>query len=142
MDEVEEGRILAELRAMLQETGFSWIAEQAEAALWPGSSDRAIVLALIDAAEAVTVDLAQAELDTMRLLEVDEIVFESDPDPDPDPDPDGDGGDGRHFEPTQARKDLDDNVRIREDLRRTTLSGMSQYMKVFEELRVRLDGLD
>lgn len=132
MNEGEIERLIAELRAMLRETGFGWAAEQSEAAMWPATSNRAVAHALIDAAEAVTVDLAQAELAAIRLLKVDEIVFKPDPDSD---------GDGRSLKDDTASIGRDDSDRLSGEHRRATLDAMPEYAPMFAELRKHLDGL-
>src|SRR5690606_18090818 len=109
MEEEEIERLIAELRAMLRETGFGWVAEQAEAALRPATSHRAVALALLDAAGARTVDLAQAELAAIRQLEVEEVISK----PDREGNSDGDDNDGgRDLEAAGASKYFDDSDRL------------------------------
>ncbi|HUD92204.1 hypothetical protein [Sphingobium sp.] len=132
MDEEEVEGLIAELRAMLRGMGFDWAAEQAEAGIHPATASRAVARALIDAAEAVTVDLAQAELATMQLLKVDEIVFMPGPDAD---------GDARDLVETKESIGLDQNDRVRGQQRRAALDIVSGYAPTFAALRGRLDGL-
>lgn len=134
MDEEEIIRLISELRSMLQDMGFGWAAEQAEANLPRAAAIREVARALIDAAEAVTVDLAQAELYSMRLLKVDEIVFMPDSDADADVE-------GRDLVVIKENIGLDEIDRVRGPQRRATLDLMPGYEPAFKALRERLDGL-
>jgi hypothetical protein len=87
MDDREIDALIAELRRMLDEDGFGWAREQAEGALPPATPPRSMALALIAAAESVTVDLARSELAMLDSFGTEEIHFR----PDLGADPDGDG---------------------------------------------------
>ena len=76
MDEDEIEGLTTELRTLLDENGFGWMRQQGEAALDPSWHPRWLALALLDAAENVTVDLANAELAIMDAFGTDEIRFE------------------------------------------------------------------
>jgi hypothetical protein len=132
-DEVE--RLIAELREMLRKTGFGWAEEQAQAALPPASPAHIVAQALIDAAETVTVDLAQAEIASLLELEVDEIVFKVDLDADGDSD-----GSGRVLDESKAMS-VDEGNWLRGQERKAALGVMSRYADVFAQLRVWLNGI-
>lgn len=132
-DEIE--RLIAELREMLHQAGFGWAEEQAQAALSPASPAHIVAHALIDAAETVTVDLAQAEIASLRELRVEEIVFRV------DPDADGDSYDGERIVDELKAIIGDGGSWLRGQERRAALEVMSGYAHVFAELRVRLNGL-
>lgn len=87
MDDEDIRRLIVDLRAMMAETGFGWAVDQAEACLPIDTHPYWRARALIDAAEAVTVDLAEAEIRATQSLEVREITFALDV-------ADGDDGDG------------------------------------------------
>lgn len=132
-DEVE--RLIAELREMLRKKGFGWAEEQALAALQPASPAHMVAHALIDAAETVTVDLAQAEIASLREIGVEDIVFEVDPDADGDSD-----GSGRVLDESKTIS-VDEGNWLRGQERKAALEVMSGYAHVFAELRVRLNGV-
>lgn len=124
--------LIADLRAMMARNGFGWAAGEAEAGLYASAGRRARVRALIDAAEGVTVDLAEIEIRTLDRLEAEEIVFKPDPD----------AGDGeRSSDPLEddevARGDPD---RLRGQRRRAVLVELASQREVFQQLRGRLDG--
>jgi hypothetical protein len=140
VNEEEIDRLIVELRALLRETGFAWAGEQAEAALSSDSSSYWIARALIDAAEAVTAELAGIEAAATRVLGVDEIIFKR------DPDVDGDGGDeagdgDRGVAPGSIAEVPDGGDRLRGPQRRAAIQTMAGYSSAFAELRGRLDGL-
>lgn len=140
MNEEEIERLIVELRAMLRETGFAWAGEDAEAALSYDASSYWIARALIDAAEAVTTELAGIEATATRLIGVEEMIFKS------DPDADGDGGyeagdDERGLAPGSIPELSDGDDRLRGPQRRAAILAMAEYTSAFAELRGRLDGL-
>ena len=120
---------------MLEESGFGWLAEQAAAALPRWAADRAIARALIDAAEAATVDLAHAELMSIQTLQVDQIVFKQ------DHDAEGYSEIGPAFEQIKESSVVDDTDRVRGRRRRVALEGMTNYATAFAALRDSLDDL-
>lgn len=127
MDEEGIGRLIAELRDMMMDNGFGWAAEQAEAGLPPRPRLYLVALALIDAAEAVTVKLAQAEIAAIKRLDVEQMDFM--------PDPEGE-------EARTARVELEDAITV-DDLRgadrRELLVSLSNTGAAFEELRRQLN---
>ena len=135
MNDEEVTRLTDDLRSMLEETGFGWLAAQAGAALPRGATDREIARALIDAAEAATVDLAHAELISIRTLQVDQIVYN------PDPDAEGYREDRSEFRQAKESSAVDDNDRARGQLRLATLERMTEYTDSFVSLRAELDDL-
>lgn len=140
MDEEEVEQLIGELRAMLRETGFGWAGEQAEAALQPDTSRYWIARALIEAAEAVTVDLARIEVTAIRILGVKEIVFKRDLGADGDDR--GEGGDGdRSSTQTIASEDFGDGDWFRGPQRLGLLEEMQNFASAFADLKGRLDGI-
>lgn len=139
MEDEEVERLIAELRETLRQTGFGWAAEQAEAALPPDANARIIAHALVNAAENVTVDLAQVEIASVRQLGVEEIVFKVDPGADGGgTESDGDG-DGRVLDRPRATAVAEGNW-LRGQQRRATLEVMAGYAQEFAALRKRLNG--
>lgn len=78
MDEEDIRSLIIMLRAMMAEAGFGWAVDQAEACLPIDASLHWRARALIDAAEAVTVGLAEAEISAQQSLGVGEITFTPD----------------------------------------------------------------
>lgn len=144
MEDEEVQRLVYELRASLRETGFGWAVEQAEASLSADAPSRIVAHVLIDAAEAVTVELAQAELATIKRLGVEEIVFMTDPGADSGPEgaDEGNGGDyGRPIYMVETGVPAADGDRLRGQQRRAALDSMPTYSATFAELRERLRGV-
>lgn len=140
MEDEEVERLIAELREALRQTGFGWAAEQAEAALPADAPARIVAHALVNAAETVTVDLAQAEIASVRQLGVEEIVFKVDPGADGGGfDADGDI-DGRALDGSRATA-ADEGIGLRGQQRRAALEVMPDYARDFAILRERLNGL-
>ena len=136
MNDDEMDELIASLRAMLIRYGFGYVAEEAEEGLYPTAGRRARALALIDAAEGVTVDLADIELRLLDRLEAEEIVFQRD-----DEDEAGDytrvqdaGGD-----PEAGAGGGD---RLRGPQRYALVAELASRRAVFRQLRRRLDGED
>lgn len=134
MSDEEVERLIAELREMLFRKGFGWAAIEAEESLYPTVAPRTRALALIAAAEIVTVDLAAVEMAADDSL----------------------GGEGVRFKPDEAGQDNDDDdaTGLRDlrgvdfepepllgSQRRAVLSDLSARRQVFTALRSRLDGL-
>jgi hypothetical protein len=133
MDDEEIERLITGLRGLLFRKGFGWAAVDAEDSLYPTVAPRTRALALIAAAEIVTVDLATIE------MAADEIL----------------GGEGIRFKPDYAaRADDEDAVALRDlragdveaeplsgSQRRTVLADLAAGRQVFTVLRSRLDGL-
>lgn len=133
-DEIE--RLIAELRETLHQTGFGWAEEQAQAALPPASPVHKVARALINAAETVTVELARAELASMRGLKVEEIVFKVDSDADGDSDRSVRGID------ESKMISVDEGNRLSGQERKAALKKILGSKRVFRELRLRLNRVD
>jgi hypothetical protein len=134
MDEEEIERLIADLRTMLIVRGFGWAAAQAEMGVFSDANRYWVAQALIDAAESVTVDLAEVEIRMLDRLEVEDVEFK----PDDDDDSDSDIGSvpPRH----ESRDDplgLTENLRGEE--RRAVLQDLATRRSVFIELRRLLD---
>ena len=133
MNDEEVERLITELREMLFRKGFGWAAVEAEESLYPTVTPRTRALALITAAEIVTVDLAAVE------MAADDVL----------------GGEGVRFKPDQAGRDNDEDAFTQRDRgaadfeaepllgpqRRAVLADLSGRRRVFTVLRSRLDGL-
>lgn len=136
MEDDEVARLIAELRETLRQTGFGWAEEQAQAALPPASPAHILAHALIDAAETVTVELAKAEIASMRELRVEEIVFKVDPDADGDSD-----GSVRDIDESKMIS-VDEGNWLSGQERKAALKEILGSAHVFDELRMRLNGVD
>jgi hypothetical protein len=133
MNDEEIDRLITELREMLFRSGFGWAAVEAEESLYPTVTPRTRALALITAAEIVTVDLAAVE------MAADDVL----------------GGQGIRFKPDEAGRDYDEDAFALRDRgavdfeaepllgpqRRAVLADLSARGEVFAVLRSRLDGL-
>ncbi len=133
MDDEEIQRLIIDLRGMLFRKGFGWAAVEAEESLYPTVTPRTRALALISAAEIVTVDLAAVEMAA-------DAIF---------------GGEGIRFKPDVAGRDNDEDASALRERRavdfetepllgperRTVLANLSARRQVFTVLRSRLDGL-
>ena len=131
MDDEEIEVWIGVLRGMLDENGFSWARQQAEAALHPGWHRRWLARALLDAAENITVDLAQVELAVSSGLGTDDFGFK----PDDGADPDGDA-----FVPEQRSEFTERIDMLRGPERRETLHRLAGMRDEFEMLRALLNG--
>ncbi|QIR84908.1 hypothetical protein [Paracoccus sp. AK26] len=130
-DEIEN--LIVGLRTLLDDNGFGWAREQAEAALDPGWQRRWLARALLDAAESVTVDLAQAELAMLETLGTDEVDFE------PDGSVDVDGAIVVAAERGSASEMID---QPRGALRRKTIQELASKRYAFQMLREQLGSID
>lgn len=131
MDDEEIEGLIAALQAMLDDNGFSWARQQAEAALDPGWHRRWFARALLDAAENVTVDLAQVELAVLSGLGTDDVNFK----PDDGADPDGDT-----FLPEERSEFAERIDMLRGPERRETLQRLARMRDEFRMLRAQLNG--
>jgi hypothetical protein len=131
-DEIDE--LIERLRAMLIRAGFGSTVEEAEHGLYPTAGRRARALALIDAAEGVTVDLADIELRVLDRLGAEEVVFRRDNEDQVD-DPSRVSGTGDAADTAAYGED-----RLRGPQRRGFLTQIAARRGVFRELRRRLDG--
>lgn len=132
MDDEEIEKTIIELRNLLDDHGFGWAREQAEATFDPGWNRRWLAHALIDAAETVTVDLAEAETVMLDLFGTDEVSFKHDEDAD--------------SEMAAFVVDGSDAVdgkgdRLRGPQRREALKDLIGKRYAFQMLKARLDGL-
>lgn len=133
MDDEEIEQLIVDLRQLLFRKGFAWAAIEAEDSLNSMVAPRTRALALIAAAETVTVDLADAELAANDVF----------------------GGGGIRFEPDDTeRPDGEEplSLRDREALnvgplppsgsqRREVLVELAAHREAFASLRSHLDGL-
>lgn len=129
MSDEEIDELIGTLRAMLVGAGFGWVVEQAQAGLLPGAERIHVARSLIDAAEAVTVELADAEIRTLEVLDVGSVDFQ--------PDVEGDGA-------IEAGRDGPDGYdpadHVSGDRRRGVLREVVNQRSAFAELRRGLDG--
>lgn len=132
MDDEEIEQLIDKLRALLDEHGFGWAREQAEGALDPAWHRRRLARALIDAAEVVTVDLAEAEIAMLDRFGTDDIYFK----PDDEAEPDGEVFVDDERTPTSVKIE-----RLRGPQRRGILKNLASQRHVFQELRGQLDGI-
>lgn len=123
--------MVADLRALLIENGFGWAAEQAEQGLPPEVSMMTVALALIQATESVTVDLAEAEIVALDGLGVEDIDFK----PPPEEAAETDGPRARAII-SEAGAD-----RLRGPFRRKVLEDLANRRAIFDELRESLNGV-
>lgn len=133
MDDEEIEQLIADLRVLLFRKGFGWAAVEAEDSLNPMVAPRTRALALITAAEIVTVDLADVELAAHDIFGDEGIRFKPD---------DTEGADGE--EPLSPRdpKALDaGSIPLSGPQRREHLADLAAYRQVINSLRNRLDGL-
>ena len=133
MDDGEIERLITALRELLFRKGFGWAVVEAEESLYPIVTPRTRALALISAAEIVTVELAAVE------MAADDVL----------------GGEGVRFKLDDAGLDNDEDAFALGDRRavhfeaepllgpqrRAVLSDLSARQQVFTVLRSRLDGL-
>lgn len=132
MDDEDIRQLIAKLRTMLLANGFGWLVDEVEAELYPTVAPRTRALALIDAAEGVTVDLADAELRTLEILEVESIEFK--PDEEDQPDRDVPAG-----QASRGDASADDEL-LHGAERRAKLERLAEQRFAFRALRRRLDG--
>jgi hypothetical protein len=136
MSDEEIDDLIAKLQAMLNRNGFGYAAEEAEDGLYATVGRRARALALIDAAEGVTVDLADMELRVLDRLEAEELVFA--------PDLDDEFGESVRAQGAGDVGDLESGGadRLRGPQRRAFVTELAASRGVFRDLRRRLDGED
>jgi hypothetical protein len=129
-DEIED--LINQLRELLDANGFGWVREQAEASVDPSWHPRWLALALIGASEAVTVDLAKAELFTTEILGG-EAEFK----PDDGADQDDASSEGDDVANVPRRAAID---RLRGPQRREAVQALAGLSGTFNELRALLNG--
>lgn len=133
MDDEEIEQLIADLRELLFRKGFGWAAVDAEDSLNPVVAPRTRALALISAAEVVTVDLADVELAVDDIFGGEGIRFKPD---------DTERDDGEEALTPTDRKALDvGSLPLSGPQRRAMLADLAANRKVFTALRSRLDGL-
>lgn len=130
-EEVEE--LVSQLREMMDANGFAWAREEAEAVVEPHWQRRWLARALLDAAQSVTVDLAEAELSMFKTFDA-EVEFEPDDGAAPD-------GDVLAADSEDARQAVDKPERLRGQQRRQAVEQLAGLRAHFDELRGRLDDL-
>jgi hypothetical protein len=133
MDDDETERLISDLRGLLFRKGFGWVAVEAEEGLYPTVATRTRALALIAAAETITVDLAAVELAVDEAFDGQDVRFKPD---ELGRDEDGDTLAARH----QRSVDFDVEA-LQGQRRRTALADLAARRQVFAVLRSRLDGL-
>lgn len=133
MDDEEIEQLIADLRELLFRKGFGWAAVEADDSLNPMVAPRTRALALITAAEIVTVDLADVELAADDIFGGEGIRFKPD---------DVEPADGEEALTARDRKALDvGSLSLSGPQRREVLTGLAAHRQVFTALRSRLDGL-
>lgn len=134
MDDEEIEQLIAHLRELLFRKGFGWAAVEAEDSLNSMVALRTRALALITAAEIVTVDLAGVELAVDNCLGGAEIRFEPD---------DTDRPDDEVALSPRDRKAFDaESYSPSGPERREMLSELAAHRQIFSLLRRHLDGVD
>lgn len=133
MEEKEIEELISQLREMMDASGFIWARVEAEAAVEPYWPRRWLARALLDAAQSVTVDLAEAELSLFETFDA-EVEFERD---------DGAAPDGEvlaaDFE--RARQATEQPERLRGQQRRQAVEKLARQSGYFDELRGMLNGI-
>ncbi|MDR6955513.1 hypothetical protein J2X65_004893 [Ancylobacter sp. 3268] len=132
MDNDDIQQLITELRRMLVDNGFGWVVDEAETELYPTVALRTRALALIDATEGVTVNLAEIELRTLDVLEVEGVEFK----PDEEDRPDG----GVLVDQASGVEAIRSADRLRGAERRAKLKQLAEQRFAFQVLRRRLDG--
>jgi len=79
MEEDEIDALIADLSSQLIEYGFAWALEEVEAGLSLEADQRRVAIALVEAVESVTSDLARMELAIPEALKVKEVEFVAPP---------------------------------------------------------------
>lgn len=133
MEEGEVEELISQLREMMDANGFAWAREEAEAAVEPHWQRRWLARALLDAAQSVTVDLAEVELSMFDTFDA-EVEFERDDGAAPD-------GEVVAADLEDARQATDQPERLRGQRRRETVETLAGLRRYFDELRGRLDGI-
>jgi GNAT superfamily N-acetyltransferase len=133
MEEGEVEELISLLREMMDANGFAWAREEAEAAVEPRWQRRWLARALLDAAQSVTVDLAEAELSMFKTFGA-EVQFERDDGAVPD-------GEIVAADLEDARQATDQPERLSGQQRRQTVEKLADLRGYFDELRERLDGI-
>ena len=132
MENEEILQLITELRRKLVDNGFGWVVDEAEAELYATVELRTRALALIDAAESVTVNIADVELRTLDVLDVENVDFQRD-----EVDPtEGDVGMEQPF----AVEIISGTDGLRGAQRREALELLAEQRLAFTSLRRRLDG--
>lgn len=129
MENEEIERLIADLRSMMNGLGFAWAAIEAEETLYPTVAPRTRALALIAAAEGVTVDLAEVELRALDIFGADSIEFEPD-----DADEQEGGADRLQPDPRE------EGEAGRVVQRRSALVELAAQRSAFDALRRRING--
>ena len=134
MDDEEIERLIAELRELLFRKGFGWAAVEAEDSLNSTATPRTRALALITAAEIVTVDLAEVELVVDDAFDNGDFRFEPD---------DTDQSDDEEVPNQRYHKDLEvGSPSAPGPERRELLLKLAAHRQVFTSIRSLLDGVD
>jgi len=133
MDDEETEQLIADLRELLFHKGFGWAAVEAEDSLNLLVTPRTRALALITAAEIVTVDLAAVEIAADDILGGEGIRFTPD---------DTEGTDDEEAFTLRDRRAVDVEAHpLSGPQRRAVLADLAAHRQVFADLRSRLDGL-
>lgn len=129
MDEEEIEILIDKFRNLLNSHGFGWACEQAEAAHRPLQDRRALALSLLNAAETVTVHLAEMEISMLDTFGG-EVNFEADDKGYPDPE------EIKAPESSDQRRTFDRMPSIR---RREFLNELVRKRATFQKLRNLID---
>lgn len=133
MEEEEVEELISQLREMMDANGFAWAREEAEVAVEPHWQRRWLARALLDAAQSMTVDLADAERSMIQALDA-EVEFEPDDGAAPD-------GEVVAADLEDVSRTTDRPERLRGQQRRQTIESLAGLRGYFDELRGRLDGI-
>ncbi|MBX9717574.1 MAG: hypothetical protein K2X36_01870 [Microbacteriaceae bacterium] len=133
MEDGEVEELISQLREMMNAHGFAWARGEAEAAVEPHWQRIWLARALLDAAQSVTVDLAQAELSMLETFDA-EVEFELDDNSALD-------GDVLAADVVGAQQATDQPERLGGPQRRRTIEELARLHGYFDELRGRLDGV-
>ncbi|WP_313230868.1 hypothetical protein [Sphingobium yanoikuyae] len=132
MDEEDILRLIAELRTQLLKNGFEWALEQAEVSVPPEASPVRLAYALVTAAEAATVGLADVEGAALAGLNVEDLQFKLD---------EGSVHDGEETFTRVADGSDQRLMELRGPQRRAVIAELQTLSPVFRQLKEELNGL-
>lgn len=128
MNEAEIEVLIYDLQRVLSQSEFSWAAEAAVQNRSPTDSRASVALALLQAIESVTVDLADVEAAMLERLDVESVDFQ--PSYEDAADVGTEGRSGEAF--------VEETSRMRGPLRSATIRELASLRSVFTEFRGRL----
>ncbi|HHV67769.1 hypothetical protein [Brucella intermedia] len=128
MNEAEIEALISDLQRVLSQSEFSWVADAALQNRSPTDSRALVALALLQAIESVTVDLAEVEAAVLERLDVEGVDFQ--PSYEDAADVGTDGRTGEAF--------VEETSRMRGPLRSATIRELASLRSVFTEFRGHL----